>query len=148
MKHEIIRAEMAEDVIQEVLLLRKVMCFHAVSTQSVIEDVSHHGVQLCVRVIAVLMAALFQDVLHSETGLKNRQTQDKYGRQRQTSIICQFALRLERLAVILNGRSQVAISLCMLYFTDNREHSLNNTDITNPPAVFKNWVQLLCLGSN
>ncbi len=71
MKRETIRAEMSEDVIQEVLLLRKVMCFHAVSTQSVIEDVpSHHGVQLCVRVIAVLMPALFQDVLQSKTGLK------------------------------------------------------------------------------
>ncbi len=70
MKRETIRAEMSEDVIQEELLLRKVMCFHAVSTQSVIEDVSHHGVQLCVRVIAVLMPALFQDVLQSKTGLK------------------------------------------------------------------------------
>lgn len=71
MKREILRAEAAEDVIQEVLLLRKVMCFHAVSSQGVIEDVSHHSVQLHVHVVSVMRAAFFQDVFQRETGLKD-----------------------------------------------------------------------------
>lgn len=71
MKREILRAEAAEDVIQEVLLLRKVMCFYAVSSQGVIEDVSHHSVQLHVHVVSVMRAAFFQDVFQRETGLKD-----------------------------------------------------------------------------
>lgn len=53
MKREVIRAEMAEDVIQKVLLLRKNMWSHTVSTQDVIEDASQHGVQLYMRISAL-----------------------------------------------------------------------------------------------
>lgn len=65
MKREVIRAEMAEDVIQKVLLLRKNMRSHTVSTQDVIEDASQHGVQLY-----VMISALVQDVIQRETRLK------------------------------------------------------------------------------
>lgn len=65
MKREVIRAEMAEDVIQKVLLLRKNMRSHTVSTQDVIEDASQHSVQLY-----VMISALVQDVIQRETRLK------------------------------------------------------------------------------